>query len=188
MVEMWKYIEGYESCYSISNFGRVKSLARTINQKNRKYKTKERIMSQCICHKGYHRVRLNLNGTGKNKTIHRLIAEAFIPNLYNLPMVNHIDGNKSNNAISNLEWCTAKNNSEHARDNNLTANLKGEKHPRSTIDDIQALTIETFFNKDKSSRKYTAKQLSKFFNTSRGVVASVWCGSTRKHLGFQKNN
>ena len=103
MEEEWKSIKGYEGLYEVSNMGRVKSL---------RY-GKERIMSTPDNSTGYRNVELN-NKEPKRKMIHRLVAEAFIPNPMNLPVVNHLDGDKHNNCVSNLEWCTYRQNTLHA--------------------------------------------------------------------------
>ena len=97
MKEIWKDIKDYEGLYQVSNWGRVKSI---------KF-GKERILKQHINIKGgYYYVCLLKNGKHKNYYVHRLVAEAFIPNSYNLPQVNHRDENKLNNNVDNLEWCT----------------------------------------------------------------------------------
>ena len=115
MSEMWKDIEGYEGIYQVSNLGRVKSLSR--NTKNQ-YRNSEIVKSKEI-RNGYYSVTLFKNEKGKHFTIHRLVAKAFIPNPYNKPQINHIDGNKLNNNVSNLEWCTQQENTIHAYKNNL---------------------------------------------------------------------
>jgi hypothetical protein len=99
MGEIWKDIEGYEGIYQISNIGRVKSFPR-----RGAYKT-EYILNPQITKKGYCRVRL-CNNSSKMYMIHRLVAQAFIPNTDNLPFINHKDENKKNNNVDNLEWCT----------------------------------------------------------------------------------
>lgn len=111
--EEWKDIPGYLGYYKISNLGRVKSLERTIVYPPSKYYPngrtrvlKEKIMTPCVDKKGYLFVQLFINGKFRSKKIHRLVAEAFIPNINNLPQVNHKDENKKNNSFSNLEWCT----------------------------------------------------------------------------------
>lgn len=113
--EEWKDIEGYEGLYQISNLGRVKSLKR--NTKNQ-CKNAEVIKTQEI-RNGYYSVSLWKNGVGKHHLIHRLISQAFIPNPNNKPQINHIDGNKTNNHIENLEWVTESENARHAYNNGL---------------------------------------------------------------------
>lgn len=113
--EIWKPIKGYEGLYEVSNLGRVKALARKKNC-NKGYGTiKEHIMKQTSANSDYCRVPLtNKEHIKKYYLVHRLVATAFIPNLDNLPQVNHIDGNKLNNVADNLEWCTREDNIKHA--------------------------------------------------------------------------
>lgn len=96
--EIWKPISGYEGKYMISNFGRVKSL-------NYRRTGKEKIMTPGKLRKNYLGVSLTINGKSKTFKVHRLVAEAFIPNTKNLPLVNHKDENTMNNCADNLEWC-----------------------------------------------------------------------------------
>jgi len=112
MKEEWEDIKGYEGRYQVSNMGRVKSLERTvIDEAGRKRHLKERILKPKTERNGYLRVNL-CNGSGKKKDffIHRLVCEAFHKNPKNKPCVNHIDENKTNNSVSNLEWCTIAEN------------------------------------------------------------------------------
>lgn len=104
MKETYKCIRGYESKYMISNFGNVMSL----DYKNTK---KPKVLVPVKHHLGYLLIHL---GENKIKMIHTLVAEAFIPNPENKKYVNHIDGNKQNNHVSNLEWVTSKENMNHA--------------------------------------------------------------------------
>lgn len=119
MKEIWKPIKDYEGLYEISNFGNVKILARNYTRYNyltKRYniiKVKEKI-TQGTINGGYRRICLTKNKVEKNKRIHKLVAEAFIPNPNNYSYVNHIDGNKQNNYIDNLEWCTLYQNNTHA--------------------------------------------------------------------------
>lgn len=119
MKEIWKPIKDYEGLYEISNFGNVKILARNYTRYNyltKRYniiKVKEKI-TQGTTNGGYRRICLTKNKVEKNKHIHKLVAEAFIPNPNNYSYVNHIDGNKQNNYIDNLEWCTLYQNNTHA--------------------------------------------------------------------------
>lgn len=109
MEEIWKDIKGYEGLYQVSNLGRVKSLKRKVYAgRNRLRWQYERIMSNNKSNgNGYLIVSLNKESKDKNKYIHRLVAEAFIPNPNNYLYVNHKDENRKNNKVDNLEWCTA---------------------------------------------------------------------------------
>ena len=109
MEEIWKMIPGYEGLYMVSNLGRVKSL-------NYRHTGKEHILKQQIINK-YKTVCLSNGGYQKTLKVHRLVAMAFIPNPDNLPEVNHKDENKFNNCVENLEWCTAKYNSNYGTKN-----------------------------------------------------------------------
>lgn len=114
MKEVWKDIPGYEGLYQVSNLGRVKSLPRTILYKDgRSRKILAHIMKPQGNGNGYLKLTLcNQNHYQKQCYIHRLVAEAFLPNPTNKPAINHKDENKANNEVSNLEWCTiAYNNS-----------------------------------------------------------------------------
>lgn len=116
MEEIWKDVAGYEGRYSVSNLGRVKSLqVWNGNQHLRKYDGCDLVLKPCDGRNGYYYVSL----CGRKHTIHRLVAEAFIPNPESKSQVNHIDGNKLNNCVDNLEWCTNRENALHARKHGL---------------------------------------------------------------------
>lgn len=151
MKEIWKDIPGYEGLYKISNFGEIISLNYNHTKKPKKlipqkYKS------------GYLFVKIG----GKNKSIHRLVAETFIPNIKNKPVVNHIDGNKKNNIVDNLEWNTISENTNHAIRNKLiTFNSKKKK-------ESELINI----------RKATEKNKKKIFQYSKegnllGVFGSI---------------
>lgn len=121
MKEIWKPIKNYENLYEISNLGNVKSLDRVIISKNGVKKLiKGKINKLGLTHSGYVSVSLYKNSEQKIFRVHRLVAEAFIPNPNNLPQVNHIDENKENNNVDNLEWCSVS-------ENGLRKTKKGEK-------------------------------------------------------------
>lgn len=101
MEEIWKDIKDYEGLYQVSNLGRVKSL---------RY---DRIMKLRTDYRGYLDVLISVKSKTKRYKVHRLVAEAFIPNPNNLPQVNHIDENKQNNNLTNLEWCTNEYNNHY---------------------------------------------------------------------------
>lgn len=116
--EIWKPVKNYECLYAVSNFGRVKSLSRYMNHKSGgKSLLKERILHQATHPKGYMRVALCKNCHENSFPVHRLVAEAFIPNPDNLPQVNHINEIKSDNSVWNLEWCDNEYNCNYGRHN-----------------------------------------------------------------------
>lgn len=118
--EFWKYIEGYEERYSISSFGRVRSEKRNCNfVKGKTRIVEEKILKQSIEKDGYLTVGLSKNSKTKTFKVHRLVALTFLRNEENKEQVNHIDGNKQNNNIENLEWCTMSENMKHAVKNGL---------------------------------------------------------------------
>lgn len=113
MKEIWKPIKGYEGIYEISNFGKVKSI-RYFNHVNNKIYSREKILKLSLNEKGYFRVGLYKSGKEIKFKVHRLVAENFIPNPNKYNEVNHIDGNKQNNCVDNLEWCTHSHNIKEA--------------------------------------------------------------------------
>ena len=125
-VEQWKDIPNYEGYYQISNLGRVKSLERILIKNGKKCVYKALIKKTNIGKRGYWIVGFCKNKKESQKKIHRLIAESFIPNFENKPHINHIDANKLNNDISNLEWVNNRENSCHkVKLSNFTSKYTG---------------------------------------------------------------
>lgn len=113
MKELWKDITEYEGFYQVSNLGRIKSVERTvIDKRGVKQSFKEKILKPVFNH-GYHRVTLTKNGECRIVRIHRIVAQEFL-GFHDELIVNHIDEDKTNNAVSNLEWCTPKENYHHS--------------------------------------------------------------------------
>lgn len=118
MIEIWKDVVGFEGRYKVSNIGNIKSLDRyEHNDYHGSRHLKETILKTYYHKKGYKMVILHKEGTINRLYIHRIVATSFIENINNYPTINHIDGIKDNNIVDNLEWCTQKQNVNHAYDN-----------------------------------------------------------------------
>lgn len=116
MEEIWKDIKGYEGLYQVSNLGRVRSF---FNSRTHKLTDTPVLRTPGNLRAGYLNLILCKNGKRKTVMIHRVVAETFIPNPDNKRTVNHIDGNKTNNRVDNLEWNTDSENQLHAHRNGL---------------------------------------------------------------------
>lgn len=125
MIEIWKDIDGYIGRYQISNFGRIRSLDKdTVRKDGKPLHTKGKILKIAKDSKGYMRIQIPY----RTLKIHREVAKAFLPNPFGLSEVNHIDGNKSNNNVSNLEWISHQDNINHALVSGLyTTRVKQER-------------------------------------------------------------
>ena len=113
---LWKPVVGFEELYEVSNSGYVRSIEHTYYSSRIKkiVKTGGRVLLPNLCKNGYYYINLYKNKKMYHKTVHSLVAMAFIDNPKKLPCVNHIDGNKKNNNVSNLEYCTYSYNTNHA--------------------------------------------------------------------------
>lgn len=135
--EIWKDIPGFEGNYSVSNLGRIRSNYRNFPSSRGSgiCSVREKILRPCDNGRGYKSVHLRVNGSAHRKYIHRLVAESFIPTDNPSFEVNHIDGNKGNNTLVNLEWLSRVDNIRHAIRIGLTKKrtnyIMGKDHPRS---------------------------------------------------------
>lgn len=131
MSEIWKNVPGYEGLYQVSSNGRVKSLDRCVMVKNgyngQTSRSLKGVILKPVLVRGYQAVTMHKNGNGRLMKIHRLVAEAFIPNPINKPQVNHKDGDKLNNCVKNLEWCTSLENQMHAIHKGLKTGMEKAK-------------------------------------------------------------
>lgn len=121
--EIWKDVHGYEGLYQVSTFGRIKGLAKMLC-----YDNTERILVPSKNNKGYLLVWLYKSGCKpKGKTVHRIVAETFLPNEKNLPQINHKDCNRENAALDNLEWISVSDNLKYSYANGRIAAWHGKK-------------------------------------------------------------
>jgi hypothetical protein len=150
-MEIWKKIEGFGN-YSVSSEGRVKN---------------DKIFLKLSYNKrGYSQVVLWNENKNKIQTIHRLVAQAFIPNPDNKPEVNHIDYNKTNNHVSNLEWATKKENEDHALQNGLK--VKGEQNGGSKLTEIEVIEVRKLFKEG-----WLKKDLAQKFGITRNSISNI---------------
>ena len=163
-MEIWKDITGYEGIYQISNHGRV----RRIWKKSRTNpEGKLKILKMSITGYGYYSLYLFKNGKRKQYTIHKLVAVEFIENPLNKPQVNHIDGNKINNHVDNLEWCTCSENIKHAYKTGLKKAKTGADHYNSKLTQKQIDQIR------KLKGLKTHKEIAKMFNVSNSHITRI---------------
>lgn len=171
-MEIWKDVNGYENLYQVSNKGRVKTLHKpdqgcsTLDENNIKK------IDDVTRHKGYCLVQLYKDGKKKMVRVHRLVAEAFIPNPMNYSQVNHIDGNKTNNCVENLEWCSGKHNMQHAVEHNLNNCGKQRKIQQLTLDGEVITTYKSI------------RQAALATNISRDAITYCLKGLQKSTRGF----
>ncbi|MBR4904422.1 MAG: NUMOD4 motif-containing HNH endonuclease [Selenomonadaceae bacterium] len=158
--EVWRPISGYEKFYEISNYGRIKSFKRS----------KPAILKGTKNNHGYFMIVLNNNTKPKVISIHKIVAQAFIPNLENKPCVNHIDGNKLNNHIGNLEWATLSENTCHAYAMGLIKS--GCEHPRAKFTPEQIKYIrESYIPRN---RKFSFGALARKFGVNVETIERIY--------------
>lgn len=167
--EIWVDIKNYEGKYRISNLGRVKSLERQVSHDGITWIQPERIM----CHwygttSLYDCVRLYKGGVGKKFSVHRLVAQHFLPDWNPGLEVNHIDGNRDNNRADNLEMCTHQRNMEHAIAGGLKRDY-GEKSVNAKLTNGQAEEIRVRYSSGQASQNSLAKQ----YGVSRQTVSAI---------------
>jgi hypothetical protein len=165
--EKWLPCPGFENSYEVSNYGKVRSIDRI--HPNRRGIISGKLLLQGKNKKGYPEVKLCENNKQEARNPHRLLALAFIPNTNDLPQVNHIDGNKLNNHISNLEWISNSDNMRHAYRLGLKCS-KGENNSNCKITDNQVTQIKLIYNTGKSS-KYISEELDIKLHIVRQIIS-----------------
>ena len=161
MEERWRPIIGFEDYYEVSNHGSIRSITRTDSNNHR---VKRTVLKPFIDKWGYEIVGIHKNGKRLTRRVHRLVAEAFIPNPYHYPQVNHKDRDKQNNKVSNLEWCT----------NSYNQHYDGTFRKANQATSIPVVAIKNnhisyvFPSANEAARYFGAKEGSLIMNCVRG--------------------
>ncbi len=164
MEETWLKIKGFEEVYEVSSFGRVRSIPRTIAYSDgRVFNLGYKVRNLVKTSQGYLTVGLGAQNKHKSYRVHRLVALAFIKNPDNLPHVNHIDFDKSNNRVNNLEWISRENNNRHA---------KPRFHTRDRLSHQEVVDIFTSYHKEKRSMTSLAAELRLDLHTVSDIINS----------------
>lgn len=170
-IKKYNILYTYKKLYKISNYGRIKSLG-IYHGKTNNFFEKEHILKARINKFGY--ITYSLANYGKTNyiSVHRAVAETFIPNPDNKPQVNHIDGNKLNNKVENLEWCTASENVKHAYREGLKIS-KGMSFPREKNPNSKFTEKEIEEIRKKRKNGYKLKELAKEYNTFESYICRI---------------
>lgn len=175
--EIWKSIAGYGGYYEVSNFARVRSLTRSfISKQGRELLYVGAIRKQILNHNGYWTLHLSIHNKQKQFFIHRLVAEAFVPNPDNKPFVNHIDRNRGNSLPENLEWVTHLENMQHASTMGSFDNRCGENSSSNILTESQVIEIREAYPAVRIAD--LSRQYGVHWNTIEGIVK----GTKWKHL------
>lgn len=156
-MEKFTIIKEFDN-YAVSNFGRIMNIQ--TKQILKQWKTKTGYLSYMFCQ----------NGKKKTFRVHRLVAMYFLENPFHLPYVNHRDGDKTNNNVDNLEWCTAKENDEHARENGLK-----EQNKPVICEDIKTKEKQSFIS---------VSEASAFLGINKGSICKVLQGRRNQVHGY----
>lgn len=164
--ELWQYVDGFDEQYMVSNFGRV------LNVKS------NAVLKQSTNYKGYKVVSLLKDGKPKQKRVHRIVAKTFIgeTDKKDANQINHKDGNKSNNHIYNLEWCTPKENINHAIQTGLWNYEKGE----NKLNEEKVKEIRRLHSEGMSYEKIAQK-----FNINKSTARRAGNGTTWAWVNYE---
>ena len=175
-MEEWKDIKGYEGVYQVSNLGQVRHMAGQYGTALRK----EKILKQSFTTDGYKRVRLMLKEKDKTRTVHRLVAEAFLPNSDPNLTVNHKDGDKANNKVENLEWIDRSLQMYHAYKLGLKKSQAGVDNCNAKLTAEQVKYIREHYQ--RHSPEFGQPALAKKFGVAHSVIGKIVRGKTYKNV------
>jgi len=173
---VWKDIRGFENMYQVNEYGEVKSVERYVSDRGGLRIIHERILKPCLCGKGYLRVCLRKDNKTYELYNHRLVAEAFVDNPNNNNVVNHKDGNKTNNYYENIEWVTYSENNIHAYATNLKP--RGEGLYSAKLKESEVIEVLT-------NGKYAPyREIGKKYGVSAATIRDVLIRRTWQYINI----
>jgi hypothetical protein len=213
LIEYWVDISNYEGYYQVSNYGNVKSLDRVITEhpsvkneqhpsvKNEQHPSvkneqqtaktqtlKGRILKPHTNSSGYYQINLNRKSVRTTFAIHQLVAQAFLDNRSRKPLVNHINGIKTDNNVNNLEWATYSENLEHAYKNRLRRAVKtnevASKNYKRKLTEQQVREIKLLI----AAKSLTLKQIANQYDVGRSTIGSIKSGRNWSHTNDCKTD
>lgn len=182
MSEIWKAIAGYDGYFSVSDLGRIRTETRTVPHKRLGTVTYTgKMLKPTITESGANRyclITLSKDGKGKSWRVHRLVAAAFVDNANDQNVVNHIDGDGTNNRASNLEWISAQENTEHAYRLGLAKGNVGIKNPSAKLTDDDVREVR----KELREGKMTQRKIAEMFGVVPMVITDIKKGRSWTHV------
>ena len=177
MKEIWKDIKDYEGLYQVSNWGRIKRLRRLITNQYNSFYIEEKILKPQKNRYGYLYINLYKNGIMKHKTIHKLVAEVFLPNPNNLPQINHKDEDKTNNHVNNLEWCDRK--------YNINYGTRNERISKSQINGKRSKIVIQYNLDGTFVREWPSAMECERNGFEHSLIIYCCQGKRKTHKGFK---
>lgn len=175
---MRKPIKEFEEFYEVDEKGNIYSLPRLMKTPTTQYLSKEKKLKPYFNKKGYLIVDLRKRNIRKCKTVHRIVAETFIPNVENKPQINHKNGIKTDNRVENLEWCNNSENQIHAFANNLQKGNFEHHNSKLKLEDV--LYIKNNYQKNKKG--YGMRCMAKRFNVSVTSIQQILQGKSYRNI------
>lgn len=164
----WRNIKGYEGLYQVSDCGEIKSLDRKSKRKDSGFNIyKGKVLKQDKNNRGYNLITLNKNGVSKKILVHRIVAINFIENNENKKFVNHIDGDKRNNKVENLEWATFEENIKHAWETEIYKPIKSDSVHTAKLNSEKVKNIR------KNTENKSVKELAEEYGVTSTTVSNV---------------
>lgn len=184
--EIWKDIKGYEGLYQVSNYGRIKSLERYIEWKNGIRLVREKILKPTENENKYLRINLSKNDKPKTIKVHRLVAEAFIPNSENKPCIDHINTIRTDNRVENLRWVTySENNLNPISLEKFIKSKKGKNQPESSILKKSKPVLQIDKNTGKIINLFSSsKEVERQLDFNQGNISSCCLGKQKTAYGY----